>query len=457
MRRLPSILPLWDRFQVTDSIPDLLTPCRRFWRPAAAPATISRISQGLRTPQKQAEYYCQWDKRPPAKIDAAANSLEHDGAPWLASLLRSYRDFPRTPHWLTSQLPGSGWHQWGLAADCYCYRNGHMVSNGSDPAYKFYADEAIKLGLTAGYYFGSQDSGHVQGPSAPGATSVYTWAFIDQTMKERFGDKEMVALSMGPAVVAMAAASPGGFYKDDPALIAARVPPDQLYKLPTQGSMLRAMAQTYNDVGGLVERLADQLGLDPVAVLAVWYVESGGRSFTPNRPVLRLENHKFFKYWGRQNQASFDEHFQFGGHNGVPGSSSRNHKYRRSGEWLQSHIAGANNQDREYDALALATDLGGREAACLSSSFGGPQVMGFNHSVCGYASAADMADAFGASPRWQILAFYDFCRSNDLIDEIQRLDWIEFGNGYNGDGSTYGPKLAAAYAQKSALLALPRQ
>ncbi len=110
-----------------------------------------RISQGLRTPQKQAEYYCSWQKRPPAMIDTVARKMEKDGAPWLASVLRSYRNMPRRPGWLTGALPGAGWHQWGLAADCYCYRNGKMVGNGSDPAYKFYADEAIKLGLTAGY------------------------------------------------------------------------------------------------------------------------------------------------------------------------------------------------------------------------------------------------------------------------------------------------------------------
>lgn len=93
----------------------------------------------------------------------------------------------------------------------------------------------------------------------------------------------------------------------------------------------------------------------------------------------------------------------------------------------------------------------------MSSSFGGPQIMGFNHAVCGYDSAAALADAFGTSPRWQILGFFDFCRSNDLIDEIERLDWVAFGAAYNGDGSAYGAKLAAAYAEREALLALPKQ
>jgi hypothetical protein len=151
-----------------------------------------RISQGLRTPQTQAKYYCQWSQRPPAKIDAAAKKMKDSGAPWLASVLLDHRDIPRTPNWLTSQLPGSGWHQWGEAADCYCYRNGKMVQKGSDPVYKKYADAAESLGLTAGLFFSTPDAGHVQLRSQAGATNVFKWSEIDATMKARFGDKPPV-------------------------------------------------------------------------------------------------------------------------------------------------------------------------------------------------------------------------------------------------------------------------
>src|SRR5450759_2745177 len=74
-----------------------------------------RISQGLRTPQTQAQYYCQWTQHPPPDVDNKANVMKQAGAPWLASVLLQYRDIPRKTNWLTSQLPGSGWHQWGEA------------------------------------------------------------------------------------------------------------------------------------------------------------------------------------------------------------------------------------------------------------------------------------------------------------------------------------------------------
>jgi hypothetical protein len=148
-----------------------------------------KISQGLRTPQRQALYFCQWAKRSPAFIDGQAAELDDLGAPWTAGLLRGLRNTPRQKQWQTSALPGAGWHQWGEAADCYCYRNGILVENGSDPCYKAYADLAREIGLTAGFYFSKQDSGHVQLRSAGGADKIYAWPHIDEVMKERFGDK----------------------------------------------------------------------------------------------------------------------------------------------------------------------------------------------------------------------------------------------------------------------------
>jgi hypothetical protein len=162
---------------------------------------VFRIGEGLRTPQTQAKYYCRWDRHPPEMIDRRAAELEAWGAPWLASVMRQYRDIARSSAWLTNQLPGSGWHQWGLAADCYCFRDGSMVEDGNDRAYKFYADQAVRLGLRAGYYFRRQDSGHVQDPSADGASVVFQWPHIDAVMKERFEEKHAVALRDAPAVV----------------------------------------------------------------------------------------------------------------------------------------------------------------------------------------------------------------------------------------------------------------
>jgi hypothetical protein len=148
-----------------------------------------RISQGLRTPKTQARYYCQWEQRSPQAIDQQIEKLTASGAHWTASILQEYRNITRTPKWLTNALPGAGWHQWGEAADCYCFRGGKLIGNGSDPSYAVYADLAEEIGLTAGLRFSKPDAGHVQLRSQGGATYVYTWSHIDEVMKSRFSDK----------------------------------------------------------------------------------------------------------------------------------------------------------------------------------------------------------------------------------------------------------------------------
>jgi hypothetical protein len=420
-----------------------------------------RISQGLRPPATQAKYYCQWDQHTPAKVDVQVQKLKDKGAPWIAALLASYRNIPRSPKWLTNALPGAGWHQWGLAVDAYCYRDGKMVTNGSDKAYKYYAEAATKLGLTAGYYFTSQDSGHVQGPSQAGASNVYTWSQIDAVMKERFGDKLEVALattSVESLEAAMAAgpAAVKTFYKDDPVLIASRVSPAQLYQIPAgTGADVRQMAQGYNAVGGLVDTLSAALKIDPIAVLAVWSVESSSAPFITGRPIIRFENHKFFQFWGVNNEPVFDKHYQFATHAGIPGTSkSKNHKFRKkpTGPWTTFH----GDQDKEFEVLAFSEGISSREFACLSTSFGGPQIMGFNHDACGYPTAADLATAFGQQQRWQVLGFFDFCNTNGLISLIRNLNFATFGQKYNGDGAVYGPKLKKAFDQKAKLANLPK-
>jgi hypothetical protein len=247
-----------------------------------------------------------------------------------------------------------------------------------------------------------------------------------------------------------------GFFKDKPSLASAALTPDKSYKapLPPSGSVLGRLARTYNALGGLIETLAAQTGIDPVAVLAVWYVESGGRSFTAGKPIIRFENHKFFQFWGHDHAGQFDQHFQFGGHAGISGGSSKNHKFRAAtaGPFATFH----GDQGKEYEVMDFAAGIANREEACLSMSVGGPQIMGFNHAPCGYPSATALFDAFASDQRWHVLGFFDFVQSNDLLDDIRQQKWVQFGAHYNGDGPTYGPLIAAAFSNKAKLKALPK-
>ena len=145
----------------------------------------------------------------------------------------------------------------------------------------------------------------------------------------------------------------------------------------------------------------------------------------------------------------------FGGH-GAPGKRPQNHQWRKTAAdpWASFH----GDQDDEYAVYRFAKTLSGRELAAQSASWGGTQVMGFNHALVGYDSASALVDAYMDDLRWQVLGFFDFCKSAGLVDEIRAHDWVKFGDGYNGAGGgvVYGPKLKAIYDLKKAFDALPR-
>jgi hypothetical protein len=190
----------------------------------------------------------------------------------------------------------------------------------------------------------------------------------------------------------------------------------------------------------------------PAAMLAVWMVECGGLPFQRGRPVLRFEPHVLFARWGSQNEALFDAHFRFGGRHGIEGVKWQNHMLREAPDsgWMRFH----GDQHTEYLALALATRLAGAETACQCASFGGPQIMGFNHALVGYDTAGEMFRAFARSERWQVLAFLDFCLAKDLLPALRACVWQAFATVYNGPGNAeaYAARIAAAYDEARALL-----
>lgn len=51
-----------------------------------------------------------------------------------------------------------------------------------------------------------------------------------------------------------------------------------------------------------------RLRVEPAAVLAVWRVESGGRTHVPGKAIIRFENDLLFRLWGQENPAPYDNH-----------------------------------------------------------------------------------------------------------------------------------------------------
>jgi N-acetylmuramidase len=228
------------------------------------------------------------------------------------------------------------------------------------------------------------------------------------------------------------------FFKDSPTLKnTPLVPTKPIVVNPRWPERMRRIADTYNRLGGLMQTLAGMESIDVRAVLAVWFVESNGRTHVPGRAIIRFENHLFFMHWGRHNEALYNRHFQHAG--GV-------HLFRENPDepFRKFHNR---QQSAEYQVFNFAVRLAGADSALRSISIGGPQILVSNHRIIGYATPRAMFDAFQADERTHVLGFFDFCKQNNLVRFLQARDWTRFARRYNGPGQVarYGSDIKNAY------------
>lgn len=184
-----------------------------------------------------------------------------------------------------------------------------------------------------------------------------------------------------------------------------------------------------------IERVADELGVEVAAVMAINEIESRGSGFLPDgRVVILFERHIMRRRL---------EHY------GV-----------NPGDWEDAHpdivnrsTGGYQGLAREWPRIGLAWSIH-PDAAIESASWGLFQLMGFHWQRLGYAGPAAMMDAMRESEGAQLDAFMRFIRTDrDLHRALQRLDWGRVATLYNGPSHQgYDRKLQAAYDRHSAAL-----
>ncbi len=206
----------------------------------------------------------------------------------------------------------------------------------------------------------------------------------------------------------------------------------------------KQVARTWNRFGGLIGKLSDVVDIDPGAALAVLVVESSGRGFSQDgRMVIRFENHKFLKYYGKKHPDTFKSHFKYNQDKRWLG-----HQFRKSptGRWKKFH----GNQSREWEVFDFAQGLNA-SAARRSISMGLPQIMGFNYAAIGYDSVSEMFDNFSNDIRFHILGLFDFIRgagnTSRMLQALQTGNFEQFASRYNGPGQAakYGDWIDARF------------
>lgn len=184
-----------------------------------------------------------------------------------------------------------------------------------------------------------------------------------------------------------------------------------------------------------IEKVAQEEGIDPAALLAIAEVESGGRAFAyvggRKEPLIRFEGHYFDRLL----------------------SDDKREKARRAG--LASPKAGqiknARSQAERWGLLNKAMGID-RTAALQSVSWGIGQVMGTHFKTLGYGSVEAMVQEARSSIAGQMRLMMRFIRKNGLAVYIERLDWAGFARRYNGPAykkNSYDTRIAAAYARHS--------
>lgn len=195
----------------------------------------------------------------------------------------------------------------------------------------------------------------------------------------------------------------------------------------------KGKAKRIDDVD--LPRLGALIGVGEDEIHAVLDVETAGGGFdSKGRPKMLFEPHIFYRQLGEGPQRD----------TAVARGLARK-------SWKRDYPSDS------YPRLIEAMKID--EAAALrSASWGLGQIMGFNHGLAGYDTAAAMVADFTADEENHLEAMIKFITSAGLDDELRNHDWRGFARGYNGSGyekNGYHTKLAAAYAKWSKIKDTP--
>lgn len=171
---------------------------------------------------------------------------------------------------------------------------------------------------------------------------------------------------------------------------------------------------------------AHEIGCEEAVLHAVIAVETGRNGFDEKgRPKALFEPHIFYRLLdGGKRRAAI--------HSGLAYQKWGMRPYPRD----------------SYPRIAAACRID-EECALQATSWGLPQILGHNHEIAGYGSAAEMVRAFCESEDLQLAAMARFIVGNRLDTALKSKDWAAFAKGYNGPAYTkqgYHTRLAKAYA-----------
>jgi hypothetical protein len=182
-----------------------------------------------------------------------------------------------------------------------------------------------------------------------------------------------------------------------------------------------------------IERVADRIGVERAALLAIAEVESAGKAFATvggrKEPLIRFEGH----YFDRR----------------VPVEKRAAARAAGLADPKAGAVRNPASQAARWALLARAAAID-HKAAHESVSWGVGQVMGAHWAWLGYADVDALVAEARAGVGGQAALMARYIDEAGLTGAIRRRDWPAFARGYNGPDYKrhgYDRRIAAAHAK----------
>lgn len=213
---------------------------------------------------------------------------------------------------------------------------------------------------------------------------------------------------------------------------------DGLWGMLTEGGILLALTDGPDTAVTLADMtaVATRIGVQAAAIRAFWKVEANGSGFQDGRPKILPEPHRFSRNTGRLFDVS-NPVLSYPKWGARPYPSSQDARYRMVLDWAKLlHGRGM--------------DL---DAAFASASYGAPQIMGENATLCGYSDPFTFAEAMARDERTQLDAFVAFVDHAGILPDLRKVNrsadsWRPVAKRYNGtayEANSYHTKMASAF------------
>lgn len=184
----------------------------------------------------------------------------------------------------------------------------------------------------------------------------------------------------------------------------------------------------------MFQKLGEKFSIEPALLKAVAIVECGldlNGFLADGKPKILFEGHIFYKELLKVNPKS------------TVVRISRSHPSICYESWTrQFYLGGMDEYDRYNEARKIHP-----ECAMLATSWGFPQIMGFNYKYCECETVMEFVRKMKASEESQIELWYKFLKNQNLVGYLQEHDWEGFTLKYNGPGQVklYSQKLSNSY------------